>query len=48
MKRLIIALLLAGAIFGAARAAECAHLNMIRRIRIENPCFDTTGKWFTR
>lgn len=33
---------------GTVRAQERAEMEAIQRWHITNPCFDSTGKWFTR
>lgn len=45
---LLLALLIALGAVGTVRAAERAEMEASLRWRITNPCFDSTGKWFTR
>ena len=33
---------------GAVRAQEWAEYKALQRWRVENPCFDNTGKWYAR
>lgn len=45
---LLLALLVALIAAGSVRAAEREQLRRLNQWRITNPCFDDTGKWYTR
>lgn len=45
---LLLALILTLAAIGTVKAQERARWEASQQWRITNPCFDNTGKWYTR